>query len=471
MNTRKLHKKAGIFAGLFLLILSLTGFFLNHDQWNFQYQWTLPNSVLPDSVAKAEKSLFQSKAIHPEDVQWQIVGGMRGVFVSLDGGVNYQQTSKHQFYALRWLNNVLYGATEDGILRSKDYGLTWQAFALSGRWVNALAADGDKLLASVDKSHLVLLTPQAEILSETTVTLPEDQLAKNITLSRFVRDFHYGRGLFDNGWSLLLNDITAWILVFSALSGSWIWWSLRRAKKRQQESKGLVKWIKKVMGVHSHGLVLLAIPFLLLFALTGIVLDHSQFFNKPLKQVVLPIETLPPVYRSLQEDIWSVDVKVDAKEDQQQAVTYRVGNRFGVYESADLSNWRKVSDGFAYRMTRLTDTLYVSGMGSPARIYTDYTGWLDIKAPHMFRDVYQKNYQAFYFKGHGKSDQQVPHLTDSSFYSIMLTLHDGTFFAGWWVWINDFASVLLIVLLVTGLMRWQKKPSGFKRLLKRQIKE
>jgi hypothetical protein len=475
MNTRKLHKKAGIFAGLFLLILSLTGFFLNHDQWKFQYQWTQPNSVLPDSVAKAEKSLFQTKAIHPEEVQWHIVGGMRGAFVSLDGGGDYQQTSTHQFYALRWLDHVLYGATEDGILRSEDYGLTWQSFALSGRWVNALAADGDKLFASVDKSHLVLLTSQAEVLSETTVALPEDQLAESITLSRFVRDFHYGRGLFDDGWSLLLNDIATWLLVFSALSGTWIWWSLRRANNRQQDSKGLVKWIKKIMAIHSHGLVLLAIPFLLLFALTGIVLDHSKFFNKPLKQVVLPIEVLPPVYSTLQEDIWSVDVKVNTLADTKvaselnahQATTYRFGNRYGVYESTDLSGWHKVSDGFAYRMTRLSDTLYVSGMGSPSRIYTDYTDWLEIKAPRMFRDVYQKNYQAVYFKGHGKSDQQVPNLTDSSFYSIMLTLHDGTFFAGWWVWVNDFASLLLIVLLVTGLIRWQKKPSVIKRLLKR----
>jgi len=61
MNARKLHQKAGIFAGLLLFILSITGFFLNHDQWTFQYHWTLPNAMLPDAVAEADKKLFQTK--------------------------------------------------------------------------------------------------------------------------------------------------------------------------------------------------------------------------------------------------------------------------------------------------------------------------------------------------------------------------------------------------------------------------
>jgi len=39
----------------------------------------------------------------------------------------------------------------------------------------------------------------------------------------------------------------------------------------------------------------------------------------------------------------------------------------------------------------------------------------------------------------------------------MLTLHDGTFFAEWWIWVNDLASILLILLLVTGVIRWKKK--------------
>lgn len=463
MSVRKLHKKAGVFAGLFLLILFLSGFFLNHDQWKFQYHWTVPNSMLPDAVEEAGFKLFEAKTVHPEKVDWIVVGGLRGAFVSQDGGQTYQQTSNHQFYALRWLNLDLYAATEDGLYKSLDGGLSWKVIALEGQWLNALAIDGVNLLASVDKKTLVLLNPFGEVLRETAIAIPESELAESVTLSRFVRDFHYGRGFLDDGWSLLLNDIATWIMLFSALSGFYIWWTLRQAKKAHRATREKMHWLKKTVAVHSHGLVLLAIPFLVLFAITGIVLDHSKFFNPYIKEMTWSQSTLPPVYGSLREDIWAVDVESS----EAGALTYRIGNRYGVYQSADLQSWKKVSDGFAYRMTRLGDTLYVSGMGSAPRSYHAEQGWQKIKAPSMFRDSYIRDGKLVYFGGHGKTDKAVPVLETSTFYSIMLTLHDGTFFAEWWVWVNDFASVLLIVLLVTGVMRWARKPHGVKKWFKR----
>jgi hypothetical protein len=453
VKTRKLHKKVGIIAGLFLFILSLTGFFLNHDQWSFQYHWTLPNSILPDVVAEADKKLFQVKTVKPDNDQWMIVGGLRGVFVSQDGGENFQSQSSHQFYALSWMDDVLYGATEDGVWVSHDFGLTWLPFALQGLWVNALAIDDDHILASVEKSQLVQLTAQGKVLQKGGVNIPESELADSITLSRFVRDFHYGRGFLDDGWSLLLNDIATWILIFSIISGTFIWWTLTRARAVHQISKAKMVWVKKTMKMHRHGLVLLAIPFLVLFAITGIVLDHSKFFSPYLKEITWSQSTLPPVYQSLREDIWSVDI-----ESQTQGVIYRIGNRYGVYESDDFQTWQKVSDGFAYRMKRLNKTLYVSGMGSLPRSYSIETGWSSLDAPSMFRDVYLSQASFIFFGGHGETaDHQVPLLSNSTFYSVVLTLHDGTFFAEWWIWVNDLASILLILLLITGVIRWKKK--------------
>ncbi|GKT11460.1 MAG: hypothetical protein ISEC1_P0424 [Thiomicrorhabdus sp.] len=462
MGLRKLHQKAGIIAGLFLLILSLTGFFLNHDQWKFQYHWTLPNSILPDAVVQADKKLFQTKTTQANNPNWWVTAGLRGAFVSQDGGLSYQQTSNHQFYALSWLDKDLYAATEDGLYKSLDSGLNWRRIALEGQWINALAIDGNNLLVSVDKSKLLLLNPFGEVLKEAGVDLPATELAEGITLSRFVRDFHYGRGFLDDGWSLLLNDIATWILLFSALSGFFIWWSLRQAKKIHRASRSKMQLVKKTMSVHSHSLVLLALPFLMLFAITGILLDHSKFFNPYLKEITWSQSTLPPVYSSLREDIWSIDIESLPSE----KLTYRIGNRYGVYESPDLKDWKKVSNGFAYRMKRLGDTLYVSGMGSPPRSYNEQGGWQIIKAPGMFRDTYQQDQAQVYFGGHGQTDKQVPLLENSTFYSIMLTLHDGTFFAEWWVWVNDFASILLILLLVTGFMRWKKKRHSMRKIFK-----
>jgi len=452
VTSRKLHKKAGLFAGLFLFILFITGFFLNHDQWVFQYHWTLPNSVLPEAVAEADKKLFQVKTVKLDNPQWIISGGLRGLFVSQDGGETFQQRSTHQFYALRWLEEALYGATEDGLLVSHDGGMHWQPFALKGQWVNALAIDKNQLFVSVEKSQLIQLTPQGKIVREGRVTIPESELAESITLSRFVRDFHYGRGVLDDGWSLLLNDIATWIFLFSFATGTFIWWTLRRARMLHSVSKSKMAWVKKIMKLHSHSVVLLALPFLVLFAITGIVLDHSKFFSPYLKEVSWPQGSLPPVYQTLREDIWGVDIESKGLE----ASIYRIGNRYGVYESQDLQHWKKVSDGFAYRMKRLEGVLYVSGMGSAPRVYDSVLGWHDLDAPSMYRDVYLQKGGVIFFGGHGESDQHVPDLPNSTFYSVMLTLHDGTFFAQWWIWVNDFVSVLLIVLLITGVMRWKK---------------
>ena len=167
----------------------------------------------------------------------------------------------------------------------------------------------------------------------------------------------------------------------------------------------------------------------------------------------------------------------------------------GFMKAKTYNNWRKVSDGFAYRMKRLGDSLYVSGMGSPNRVLQkddkttleinskkaqkqpkNHQAWLFLKAPHMFRDAYlSANHQPVFFLGHSRKplsnqDKAIPSFSDSTFYSLMLTLHDGTFFADWWVWVNDAASVLLIVLLVTGIMRWSKRirwRSAFRKTLVR----
>lgn len=453
MNLRKWHQKAGITAGLFLFILALTGFFLNHDQWKFQYHWTFPNSILPEAVAEADIKLFQTKTLHPANSQWIILGGLRGVFVSQDGGQHYQQSSQQQFYALSWVGETLYAATDNGVLRSTDFGIHWKPWALQGRWVNALAVDGDSLLASVDKSQLVHLSLEGQILREGGVNIPESELAPSITLSRFVRDFHYGRGFLDDGWSLWLNDIATWILILSIFTGIFTWWSLKRARVKRQISRAKMGWVKRSIRIHRHGVMLLALPFLVLFAITGIVLDHSAFFSPYLKEVKWSQSTLPPVYQTLREDIWAVDIE----EDENHQPIYRIGNRYGVYESRDLTTWKIVSEGFAYRMQRLGETLYVSGMGSSPRSYHSDLGWQVLEAPSMFRNVYQSTESVGFFGGHGeRADWQVPMLKNSTFYSIMLTLHDGTFFASWWIWVNDFASVLLLLLLITGVIRWKK---------------
>jgi len=390
---------------------------------------------LPQSVYAHEKRLVEAYWVDPKDPEHVIVGSRRGIFdKQVDGFV---KTLDKQCLALRSEGERLYAATNDGvyILENK----AWKLFALEGEFINALSVYNDKLLVSMDKKWLGLLDVKSgNILSKTEVLITEEELSNDISLSRFVRDLHYGRGLFDGLSSLLINDYAALVLLFLSVSGYLIWYLITNKKKANLS--------RKLIRLHANVFVLAAIfPFLILL-ITGVFLDHPKLLGSFMRSVKIPYEVLPPVYGTLKEDIWSVDL--DAK-------SYRIGNRYGIYESDDLRSWKMVSKGFGYKMKRLDERLYVSGMGAPNRILEDEQWKILPKTPHMFKDINLLDDKA-QFLSH-KSKMQLPEMKSASLYSFLLALHDGTFFSEWWVWINDVAALLLLVLGVTGTIRYLRK--------------
>ena len=168
-----------------------------------------------------------------------------------------------------------------------------------------------------------------------------------------------------------------------------------------------------------------------------------------MKSVTIPSALLPPVYGSLRHDIWSVDLGDGG--------VVRIGNRYGVFAFAN-GKWRLESPGFAYRMMREGDRLYVSGMGAPNRIYENGEWHILPRTPHMFRAVVQTPEGIRFFSPHGTS-LPLPTFNDITLYTLLLGIHDGTFFASWWPWVNDAAALALLLLLFTGTMRWWRKKS------------
>jgi len=390
---------------------------------------------LPNSVYKHEKRLVEAYWVDPSDSQHIIVGSRRGVFEKQTEG--FVKTLDKQCLALRSHEGKVYAATDEGVYVLKDK--MWSAFSLEGEFINALAVYGDKLLVSIDKKLLTLIDLKSgKVLFQREVLISEDELKKDISLSRFVRDLHYGRGLFDGVSSLLINDYAALILVFLSMSGYAIWYLIRK-KKKAHISRRLIR-------LHANVFVLAAIiPFIILL-ITGVFLDHPKLLGAFMRSVSIPHAVLPPVYGTLKEDIWSVDL--DEK-------VYRIGNRYGVYESSDLMSWKMSSKGFAYRMKRLDENLYISGMGAPNRILENENVRILPKTPHMFKDINIIDEKAE-FLSH-KSKMQLPKMHSASLYSFLLALHDGTFFSSWWVWVNDVAALLLLVLGITGTVRYLKK--------------
>ncbi|AKF25150.1 peptidase [Sulfurovum lithotrophicum] len=442
----KLHKFFGLLVGLFLLVLGLTGFFINNRQWNFLYTTTVGN--VPNTTLTEDKKLFEAYWVDSEDTDHIIVGGKRGIFETFDEGETYSQMTDLQCLAIKTDANTSYAATSDGIYVLKDE--KWNPYALQGNYVNALSVTDKYMLASIDKHRLLLIKrDDASVVSDTVVKIDASQLQDDITLKNLIKDLHFGRGLLDGKLSALLNDYGALVLIFLSLSGYLVWWYIH-LKKKAEMSRKLIKW-------HANSVVVLAFIPLTILAVTGIFLNHSGGLKKFMTETVVPHSVLPPVYSSLTSDIWSVDFD---------GTTYRIGNRYGVYKSTDLKSWKQETKGFAYRMARIDGVLYVSVKDGSNRFYDGVWKTLE-DVPYTFKDAYDYDDEVKFFT-YKHYEGMMPEFEDATLFSTLRTIHGGVFMAPWWKWINDFVAIALLILGFTGISRWIHKKRLFSKRTPKQ---
>ncbi|BBG66285.1 hypothetical protein NNO_1582 [Hydrogenimonas sp.] len=432
----KIHKLSGLAAGALLLLLAVTGLFLDHDKWQFLYSTTF--TYTPEPLEEWNNRLFEGYHYDPENSGRIIACSKRGIFESPDNGLSFERRFDGICLGLRSDKERLVAATNDGIY-SLENG-EFRPFALRGAYVNALSIYNDRIFAAVDKHTLYLIdADDGKVLKVSTSELDKNDLKAPVTLSRFVRDLHYGRGYFDGDISLYINDYAAVILAWLGLGGYIIWWKI--GQKRG------AKTIRALIKSHANIFTVAAAAPLLVLLVTGIFLDHSSSLAGFMRSVKVPSVLLPPVYGSLRHDIWSVDFDGNM---------FRIGNRYGVFKSDDLKEWKLENRGFAYRMIRKGQKLFVSGMGAPNRLFENGEWKILPKSPHMFKDLYFKDGKVHYFSTRN-TKEPLPKFEDITLYSLLLALHDGTFFASWWVWLNDAAAIALLLLLFTGILRWRAR--------------
>lgn len=442
----KAHKLGAHTFVFMLLILSISGFFLNHKNWDFLYSTTFTS--VPKSVIEHDASLINGYWIDPLNANHIIAAGKRGVFESDDQGKSFKLSLSLPCNALKIYEGTAYVATHNGIYR-QDSQKNWNVLALPDQNINAMSIYANRIFASIDQSQIVILDLETNVLRRTVPMIQSSELEHDITLARLIRDVHYGRGLFDGIGSLIINDFGTIMLSFLLLSGMVMSILIYQTRKKIA-NRGSA--IKKILKIHATSISVLAAIPLVLIALSGILLDHSKLFTPFLKSVNIAPAYQPPVYHRLSSDIWSVDYDGEV---------YRIGNRHGIYQSRDLKEWHFENSGFAYKMIRNGATLYVSGMGAPNRIL-EKNVWNKLEhSPHMFKDIFVNDGKVEYLKGH-KNTIPLPHFHDATLYSVLFTLHDGSFFGDWWAYVNDITAVSLIFLLISGTILWMR----IKRILK-----
>lgn len=220
---RKLHRYFGVGTLVFLVMLALSGFLLNHP------------SLLG---APSERTL--SFAVDPLDTQHLYRGTRSGLYASDDGGQSWYEVPM-LFAAERAVDitfapdnpDHIYVALEDlGLIRSTDGGIVWEQIPL-GFVPLSKGVRLQRIGIGANKS-LYLWTSGGLISSRdggTTWASVGTPFQPGNDLYTLIHQIH--TGYFFADWFVYLYDIAAWGLIILSFSGIIIWWRIQFGKRRK----------------------------------------------------------------------------------------------------------------------------------------------------------------------------------------------------------------------------------------------
>ena len=484
----RIHKWLGLVASVWLLVLGLTGLLLDHrDTWRWLWQGGISsnwvNSTVKDKSQSGQVRLYQVSPLQPA---LQVSGGLTGLWWSENSGQDWQATrfdaaeTSPMIYALAFTRTGdLWIASDDGLWISKDQGKTAQQNKLAGKWISTITFNEKqkRLSGVVARSKIFHYHLESgEINWPILNPVMEDNLPVTINLSRYTRDIHYGRGIFTIPISLLWNDIAAIAMVVIPVTGLLFYflplkWKRKKRKNKtvsHRYKKQLIRWLFRL---HAPFFGLIASLPILYLSLSGILLDHSTALRGWMKSVDITRHWQTPVYRlsSWEGEIYGL---VTAKN---KPTGFSIGTRLGLFTTEDNGgHWRREllpgpASFFVWTLRQQQDAIFIGGMGGPNLVKQGRRPWLAVKAAgHMPSDITRIGSQWIWKSHHGlvtgnlktgfhHHHLSLPETTYIPWFYVIDALHSGMLIHSQWKWINDFFAVLAIILVVTGLIRWQHK--------------
>ena len=513
---RTVHKVCALIALAWLSVLGLTGLILDHHEWRWSHQWTVPQSWSSAGINRLVRgTIMREFEADANDPSLFLGASERGMWRTTDAGKTWTDvawtesdgtalpTSPQVYDFVSGpsgdLNHV-WVATDDGIWVVQDRGTRAVPFALRGDQITSLTTGSstNQLLGVIEESRIFCIQLKSDLSADSiTFTNVNDVtvtgLPTHIDLGRFMFELHLGRGFLPQPWSIIVNDYAGLSIAILSVTGLLFWWLPRRWRDKKPQAgvkarQNILRWLYRAHGP-TIGL-LGAIPILYV-SVTGIALDHVTPFLRATKDILLNRNSLPPIYafEDLTGEISSI-VGFSGEPERLLAAT-----RFGAISSVNGGRtWAvdetlpRSTDGTdAGRTNVFRDGDYVfvgiGGVGQFSKHDAAAT-WTEIPldGPKLAitdasrrGDVwYLKNSRAIYTgklnseeplvasdQGNPKvfidSKIEFPPLTGTTLFLFIAGVHTGGVIHSQWEWVNDFVAVLAIILVFSGPVLWWRR--------------
>ncbi len=491
-TVRLVHRWAGLIALAWLSVLGLTGWILDHHDWRWTHQWSVPDWVTSARIDRlVPGTIMRHIQIDPSNDQRWIGASERGLWLTENGGetwtdIPFEGESGHPQvfrFVTTETDDTLYLATDDGIWTLAKGDTSAQPFALDGELVSSLS-EGSTATELVGVAHhraifrLNTAQPDAATwidVSDVTVTGLPDTVAFN----RFVLDLHVGKGFLPQPWSTLINDYGGIAMGTLGITGFMFWYLPRKWRKQKpngdlKKRQQILRWLFR-----SHGPVIgiLAIVPILYLSITGIMVDHIFALIDYGKTVRLERESLPPIYQyeTLEGEV-SYVVAYPGEPEQ-----LSISTRFGVLNSEDSGrSWTRDqtlpntggTDAGLVNLLREGDMLFV-GIGTVGNAYRkigeETWTFLEMPADHLAMTDASRSGDTWYLKNSRMiskgtldtpfepSGVAYPPIQGTTFFLFLADIHTGNIVHTEFIWVNDLVALMAIILALTGPIAWWKR--------------
>jgi uncharacterized iron-regulated membrane protein len=479
------HKYAGLVAAAWLLVLGVTGVLLDHHEWRWLSQNSVPTTWTSKQINRLVPGTVMRYAVATSTT---IVGGSeRGTWLSPDKGKTWTKVAfeglKGQPQLFGFAGSAgasfsgVYLATDDGLWTLTPDGAAARRIALKGQHLTSISPGHDGATLVVVRDHSDLLTIEKTTGKVTEITRTDDVngLTETVAFNTFIREIHFGRGLLAGGKSIWINDLAGIALIALSLSGIGYWLIKRNGKQlglSVPARRGSLKWLFR-----SHGPTLGligAIPVLIL-AVTAFALNHIYGFIDATKGWEVPRASLPPAYQAS-----NLDGEIDGVAAWPgQPGRLSISSRFGVLQSLDNGrSWRtepSIPDpsGMAgANLFRVDESVFVGRGGDRNVVQAGGAGgWQFLKglptgitsATRQGDQWLLKNSRGFYLadanKGSiRKADIQFKNaVAGTTLFLFAADIHAGVIFHEQFKWLNDVFAVLAVLLVISGPVIWLRR--------------